>query len=92
MLVWKIMKEGNWSDEKRFLPESLVSGGSGGGWGSGGDGGGDNHEVEEYYQRKLVEENPGNPLFLSNYAQFLPKGDFDTVSVWFGKMLSLIVF
>ncbi|XVF81062.1 hypothetical protein PTKIN_Ptkin15bG0126300 [Pterospermum kingtungense] len=54
-----------------------VSGGGGGGWGggefnqagSGGDGG-DHHEVEEYYKR-MVEENPGNPLFLSNYAQFL---------------------
>lgn len=26
--------------------------------------------VEEYY-KKLVEENPNNPLFLRNYAQFL---------------------
>ncbi|KAB2022746.1 hypothetical protein ES319_D07G232400v1 [Gossypium barbadense] len=58
-----------------------ISGGSGGGWGGGGGGGefnsggkngdgGDNHEVEEYYKR-MVEENPGNPLFLGNYAQFL---------------------
>ncbi|XP_022758534.1 uncharacterized protein LOC111305344 isoform X2 [Durio zibethinus] len=50
-------------------------GGSGGGGefnpsGSSGNGGGDNHEVEEYYKR-MVEENPGNPLFLGNYAQFL---------------------
>lgn len=26
--------------------------------------------VEEYY-KKMVEENPNNPLFLRNYAQFL---------------------
>ncbi|GLT41465.1 hypothetical protein SLA2020_155270 [Shorea laevis] len=54
--------------------------GGGGGSGSGGGGrfnpadsggdGGDNHGVEEYYKR-MVEENPGDPLFLRNYAQFL---------------------
>lgn len=37
--------------------------------GSGGDGG-DNHRVEEHY-RRMVAENPANPLFLSNYARFL---------------------
>lgn len=31
---------------------------------------GNRHGVEEYY-KKMVEENPGNPLFLRNYAQFL---------------------
>lgn len=42
--------------------------GSGGGGGSrGGDGG---ESLEDYYKR-MVEENPGNPLFLRNYAQFL---------------------
>lgn len=48
------------------------SGGGGGGYsaGSGGDHGKDKHGVEEYY-KKMVEENPGNPLFLRNYAQFL---------------------
>lgn len=51
-------------------------GGRGGGTGGGGSGfypagsGGDSQGVEEYY-KKMVEENPGNPLFLSNYAQFL---------------------
>ncbi|KAH9785173.1 TPR REGION domain-containing protein [Citrus sinensis] len=51
-------------------------GGRGGGTGGGGGGfypagsGGDSQGVEEYY-KKMVEENPGNPLFLSNYAQFL---------------------
>ncbi|XP_057963542.1 uncharacterized protein LOC131154802 [Malania oleifera] len=53
-------------------------GGGGGGGGSrsrdlgrdGGDGDGDGSGIEEYYKR-TVEENPGNPLFLRNYAQFL---------------------
>ena len=27
-------------------------------------------DFEEYY-KKMVEENPNNPLFLRNYAQFL---------------------
>ncbi|KAJ7972588.1 Tetratricopeptide repeat (TPR)-like superfamily protein [Quillaja saponaria] len=49
-------------------------GGSGGGGkynpaGSGGDGG-DRQGIEEHYQR-MVDENPGNPLFLRNYAEFL---------------------
>ncbi|CAI9297374.1 unnamed protein product [Lactuca saligna] len=52
------------------------SGAAGGGGGGrklsqgGGGGGGDNHDVEEHY-RKTVNENPGNPLFLRNYAQYL---------------------
>lgn len=37
--------------------------------GRGGDDG-DRPGVEGYY-RKMVEENPGNPLFLRNYAQYL---------------------
>ena len=48
-------------------------GGSGGGdYNSKSSGGndGDRPGVEEYY-KKMVEENPGNPLFLRNYAQFL---------------------
>ncbi|GLT54074.1 hypothetical protein SLA2020_273050 [Shorea laevis] len=65
--------------QEMFLARGLGIGGGGGGGsgggrqfnpaGSGGDGG-DNPEVEEHYKR-LVEENPGNPLFLRNYAQFL---------------------
>ena len=37
--------------------------------GSGGNDG-DRHAVEEYY-KKMVKENPGDPLFLRNYANFL---------------------
>ncbi|XP_019426125.1 PREDICTED: uncharacterized protein LOC109334688 [Lupinus angustifolius] len=59
-----------------------IGGHRGGGCGGGGSGGGDYNSissggndgnrqgVEEYY-KKMVEENPGNPLFLRNYAQFL---------------------
>ncbi|XP_071721579.1 uncharacterized protein [Rutidosis leptorrhynchoides] len=37
-----------------------------------GEGGndGDNHDTEDHY-KKMVNENPGNSLFLSNYAKFL---------------------
>ncbi|KAG6576080.1 hypothetical protein SDJN03_26719, partial [Cucurbita argyrosperma subsp. sororia] len=48
-------------------------GGGGGGGGrrrSGGGGGGEQHGMEEYY-KKMVVENPGNALVLSNYAEFL---------------------
>ncbi|KAK2648550.1 hypothetical protein Ddye_016039 [Dipteronia dyeriana] len=62
-----------------YLARGLgIGGGDGGGGGggefnpagSGGDDNGDNHGVEEHY-KKMVLENPGNPLFLRNYAQFL---------------------
>lgn len=53
----------------------VYEGGSGdGNRGSGqlkpGGGRGDGHGLEDYY-KKMVEENPGNSLFLRNYAQFL---------------------
>ena len=38
--------------------------------GCGDGGGGDNHDTEEHY-RKMVVENPGNALFLGNYARYL---------------------
>ncbi|BBH10133.1 Tetratricopeptide repeat-like superfamily protein [Prunus dulcis] len=61
------------------LAKGLGIGGGGGGgsrgrgevnWEGSGDDGGENHGAEGHY-KKLVEENPGNPLFLGNYAQFL---------------------
>lgn len=70
-------------DQGMFLSGGLGIGGGGGSCGCGGSGGsgqsnsacpdgdgGDNREIEVYYKR-MVEENPGNPLFLRNYAQFL---------------------
>ncbi|KAE7997889.1 hypothetical protein FH972_002482 [Carpinus fangiana] len=64
--------------QEMFLARGLGIDGSGGGGGGGrefnsagfGGDGGDNPDVEGHY-KKLVEENPGNPLFLRNYAQFL---------------------
>ncbi|KAE8703998.1 Tetratricopeptide repeat-like superfamily protein, putative isoform 2 [Hibiscus syriacus] len=63
-----------------FLPigvEAAMDGGnrSGGGWGGGGGefnsaGSNGDGEIEEYYKR-MVKENPGNAIFLRNYAQFL---------------------
>jgi hypothetical protein len=68
--------------QEMFLARGIGTGGSGSGGdgrefksaGSGGDGG-DNPEVEGHYKR-MVEENPGNPLFLRNYAQFLYEVSF----------------
>ncbi|CAL1383354.1 unnamed protein product [Linum trigynum] len=45
-------------------------GGGGGGYTPAGGDGGDMRGTEDYYKR-MVEDNPGNPLFLRNYAQFL---------------------
>ncbi|XWS47038.1 hypothetical protein CRYUN_Cryun14cG0119000 [Craigia yunnanensis] len=85
--IWSVgfEDERGLAGQEMFLPRGLGtdggsrggvsgrnSGGGGGEFnpaGSSGDGG-DYHEVEEYYKR-MVEENPGNPLFLGNYAQFL---------------------
>ena len=68
-----------------FLARGIGIGGASGGGGNGGRGHGgssgdfnsgeDNQGVEEYYKR-MVEENPGNPLFLRNYAQFLYQVSF----------------
>lgn len=44
------------------------NGGCGGGCSGAGDG--QERDPEEHYKR-MVQENPGNPLFLRNYAQFL---------------------
>ncbi|OMP03216.1 RNA-processing protein, HAT helix [Corchorus olitorius] len=46
------------------------------------------HGVEEYYKR-MVEENPGNPLFLGNYAQFLyqSKGDLEGAEEYYGRAI-----
>lgn len=66
-------------NQQMYLAKGFGIGGSGGGSGGGGDfysagSGGDDGDykngVEEYYKR-MVEENPGNALFLRNYAQFL---------------------
>lgn len=74
-------EEGKVGNKEMYLAKGLgvdgiggCSGGNGGGdynsMGSGGNDGDSNHGVEEYY-KKMVQQNPGNPLFLRNYAQFL---------------------
>ncbi|KAF5205540.1 Pentatricopeptide repeat [Thalictrum thalictroides] len=44
--------------------------------------------LEEYYKR-MVEENPGNPLFLRNYAQFLyqSKGDLPRAEEYYSRAI-----
>lgn len=64
--------------------------GGGGGGGSSGCGGGEGNQpgVEEHYER-LVEENPGNPLCLRNYAQFLyeSKGDLKRAEEYYSRAI-----
>lgn len=89
--------------QKMHLAKGLgVSGGSGHGCGGGGGGGyrdsggcwggggdeGDKQGVEEYYKR-MVEENPGNSLFLRNYAEFLyqTKGDLRGAEEYYSRAI-----
>ncbi|KAK8493998.1 hypothetical protein V6N13_128151 [Hibiscus sabdariffa] len=88
------------TDEKRLVGiglEAAMGGGSrsSGGWGGGGGGGSEfnsagsngDGEVEEYYKR-MVEENPGNPLFLGNYAQFLyQKRDLEGAEEYYSRAI-----
>ncbi|KAK9087663.1 hypothetical protein Syun_030057 [Stephania yunnanensis] len=55
-----------------------------------GDGGQDGSGMEEHYKR-LIEENPGNPLFLRNYAQFLyqSKGDLHKAEELYSRAILL---
>lgn len=58
------------------MSQAVVEG-SGGGRGSqgggsyGGGGGSDGRESTDSYYGMMIEANPGNPLFLANYAKFL---------------------
>lgn len=66
------------------------------GRGSGGSGkcavltgnGGDQSDMETYY-KKMVDENPGNALFLRNYAQFLyqAKGDPQRAEEYYSRAI-----
>ncbi|KAF3436087.1 hypothetical protein FNV43_RR23179 [Rhamnella rubrinervis] len=83
-------------NQQFYLAKGLGIGGSGGrggggdfySAGSGGDHGEDKHGVEEYY-KKTVEQNPGNPLFLRNYAQFLhqSKGDLRGAEEYYSRAI-----
>ncbi|KAE9460766.1 hypothetical protein C3L33_07353, partial [Rhododendron williamsianum] len=63
-------------------------GGCGGAGAGGGSGEGNQPGVEEHYKR-LVEENPGNPLCLRNYAQFLyeSKGDLRRAEEYYSRAI-----
>ncbi|KAI7983672.1 hypothetical protein LOK49_LG15G00698 [Camellia lanceoleosa] len=52
------------------------------------DGDGNGPGVEQHY-KKLVEDNPGNPLFLRNYAQFLykSKGDLPRTEEYYSRAI-----
>ncbi|KAI4302593.1 hypothetical protein MLD38_038317 [Melastoma candidum] len=63
-------------------------GSSSGGGRSGRGGGGDGYGLDlEGYYKKIVEEDPGNPLFLQNYAQFLykVKGDLEKAEEYYSR-------
>ena len=58
--------------------ETEVGGGGGGGGGkrrsggrSGGDDGDGENDSTDVHYREMIEANPGNGIFLSNYAKFL---------------------
>ncbi|PIN08531.1 hypothetical protein CDL12_18892 [Handroanthus impetiginosus] len=83
----------------------LVGGGAGVGRGGtcGGGGGSDNgsgsgsqdpgswhgRETTDAYYKMMIEANPGNPLFLANYAKFLKevKGDFTKAEEYYGRAI-----
>lgn len=71
------------------LKRVLVEGGGGGGWDNN-DGGGSgfwdsNHgnDGTDLYYRAMIEANPGNPLFLSNYARYLKEVRQVSISICF---------
>ncbi|KAI4338983.1 hypothetical protein MLD38_023977 [Melastoma candidum] len=58
--------------------------------GSGGDRRGNGYGLDlEGYYKKIVEEHPGNPLFLQNYAQFLykVKGDLEKAEEYYCRAM-----
>ncbi|KAF2613467.1 hypothetical protein F2Q70_00007676 [Brassica cretica] len=72
--------------------ETEVGGGGGGGGGkrrSGGrsDGGDDGEDSTDVHYRKMIEANPGNGIFLSNYAKFLKevRGDYLKAEEYCGR-------
>ncbi|PIA40006.1 hypothetical protein AQUCO_02500017v1 [Aquilegia coerulea] len=53
-----------------------------------GEGDSEKSNMEDYYKR-MVEENPGSPLFLRNYAQFLyqSKGDLPRAEEYYSRAI-----
>ncbi|XP_027331310.1 uncharacterized protein LOC113846831 [Abrus precatorius] len=76
----------------------LVEGGGGGGAGGwdNSDGGGSGYwdsnpgnDSTDLYYRTMIEANPGNPLFLSNYARYLKevRGDYVKAEEYCGRAI-----
>ncbi|XP_058101441.1 uncharacterized protein LOC131245772 [Magnolia sinica] len=51
-------------------------------------GGGDESDIDNYY-RRMIEEDPCNPLYLRNYAQFLfqSKGDLERAEDYYSRAI-----
>ncbi|RID68785.1 hypothetical protein BRARA_C00923 [Brassica rapa] len=74
--------------------ETEVGGGGGGGGGkrrsggrSGGDDGDGENDSTDVHYREMIEANPGNGIFLSNYAKFLKevRGDYLKAEEYCGR-------
>ena len=81
VLSWGLEEE-----EEEEEDDTEVSGGCGGGGGvirGGGKGDGsdgeDGDDGTDVHYRKMIEANPGNGIFLSNYAMFLK----EVYNLWF---------
>lgn len=80
----------SFSESDECESASVEGGGSGGGGGwdnSGGGGSGfwnsnNGNDSTDLYYRTMIEANPGNPLFLGNYARYL-KEVRELTNIWF---------